>query len=141
MFYPTPPLIALNWEFPFFYPDATTVVIYVGNARGDILAAHLSLSDLAALSGDSQGPVPCQRRANHNPNRAVRFKLTARAANSSLRDARHAQEALAPGGGGSATTEGVGGESRAGTAGHRFVCVWGGVCHVMPNRNWYGRLG
>ena len=97
-------------------------MIYVGTGRGDVMAAHLSLSDLVALSGDAKGPVLCQRRANHNPNRAVRFKLTPRAANSSLRDARHAQEAHAAGETGSAAA-GVGGrKSRAFTAGPR--CVW-----------------
>lgn len=66
-------------------------VIYAGNERGDILAIHLSPSELATLCGEETGPVPCQRRANHNPYRHVRVKLTPQTAYISLRAACRAQ--------------------------------------------------
>lgn len=74
-------------------------IIYVGNGSGDIVAAHLSLTELAELSGDSKGPVPCQRRANHNPYRAVRVELTPHASRISLQTACRAQRQAAVGGG------------------------------------------
>lgn len=78
-------------------PEIT--VIYVGNRSGDIVAAHLSLAELATLSGDSKGPVPCQRRTNHNPYRAVRVELTPQASQMSLQAACRAQRQAAVGGG------------------------------------------
>lgn len=65
--------------------------IYAGNEYGDIVALHLSSSELTALTEDKRGPVACQRRANHNPYRAVRVKLTTRQAEISLRAAYRAQ--------------------------------------------------
>lgn len=70
-------------------------MVYVGNASGDIIAAHLSRAELAMLSGDANGPVPCQRRANHNPYRAVRVELTQDAAHISLQVACRAQRQAA----------------------------------------------
>lgn len=67
------------------------MVIYAGNERGDIVATRLSPSELATLCGEAQGPVPCQRRPNHNPYRHVRVKLTPQNANISLRAAFRAQ--------------------------------------------------
>ena len=78
-----------------------------------------------ALSGAAKGPVPCQRRINHNPNRAVRFKLTPQVANNSLREARRTQEALVAGVWGSAAAGVGGGKSRACTVGPRCGFVGG----------------
>eukprot|EP00904_Undaria_pinnatifida_P002793 jgi/Undpi1/12514/HiC_scaffold_6.g02183.m1 len=68
-------------------------VLYVGNGRGDILAAHLSFQQLVELSGNGKGPVACQRRVNHNPNRAVRVRITPRTATNSFQEACRAQTA------------------------------------------------
>lgn len=78
---------------------ADVTVIYVGNERGDILAAHLSPSELAELSSDARGPVPCQRRSNHNPYRAVRVKLTPQKASVSFQSACRAQRQAVAGAG------------------------------------------
>ncbi|CAM9206262.1 unnamed protein product [Scytosiphon promiscuus] len=66
-------------------------VLYAGNGSGDVVVAHLSPNELAELSGDAGGPVPCQRRDNHNPYRAVRVKLTPQAARISFQAACRAQ--------------------------------------------------
>lgn len=73
-------------------------MIYVGNGSGDIVAAHLSPTELAELSGVAKGPVPCQRRPNHNPYRAVRVELTPQTARFSLQVACRAQKKAAVGG-------------------------------------------
>lgn len=79
-------------------------MVYVGNGSGDIVAAHLTRAELAKLSGDANGPVPCQRRPNHNPYRAVRMELTPQASNISIQAARRTQRRAA---------------AKAGTAGAR----------------------
>eukprot|EP00903_Cladosiphon_okamuranus_P012920 g12063.t1 len=82
-------------------------VVYVGNGSGDIVAAHLSRAELAELSGDAKGPVPCQRRPNYNPYRAVRVELRRHAAHVSLQAACSAQRKAAAkaGTGGAQTTK------------------------------------
>ncbi|CAM9705457.1 unnamed protein product, partial [Ectocarpus sp. 4 AP-2014] len=87
-----------------------TTLIYVGNGNGDIVVAHLSPTELAELSGAAKGPVPCQRRPNHNPYRAVRVELTPQVARFSLQAACRAQKQAAAGENGGA---GVAGGVRA----------------------------
>ena len=70
-------------------------MVYVGNGSGDIVAAYLSRAELAELSGHAKGPVPCQRRANHNPYRAVRMELSQQAAHISFQAACRAQRKVA----------------------------------------------
>lgn len=85
-------------DHPRFLPKhrmSEGTVVYVGNGRGDIVAAHLSRAELVELSGDANGPVPCQRRPNHNPYRAVRVELTQQAAHISLQAACRAQRQAA----------------------------------------------
>ncbi|CAM9375604.1 unnamed protein product, partial [Ectocarpus fasciculatus] len=79
-----------------------TTVIYVGNGSGDIVAAHLSPTELAELSGAAKGPVSSQRPPTYNPYRAVRVKLTPQAARFSLQTACRAQKMAAAGGNGAA---------------------------------------
>lgn len=88
------------------WPPTETTLIYVGNGNGDIVAAHLSPTELAELSGDAKGPVPSQRRPNHNPYRAVRVELTPQVARLSLQAACHAQKQAAAGGNGEAGVAG-----------------------------------
>lgn len=71
------------------------MIMYCGNERGDILVANLSPSELAELSGDAKGPVPCQRRTNHNPYRAVRVALSPQNAMISFKSACRAQRKAA----------------------------------------------
>lgn len=63
------------------------MVLYVGNERGDIIVAHLTHSELAALSGEDGGCLPCQRGTNHNPYRTVHVKLAPYEAKMSLHTA------------------------------------------------------
>lgn len=70
-------------------------MVYVGNGSGDIVAAHLSRAELAELSGHATGPVPCQRRPNHNPYRAVRVELSQQTADISFQAACRAQRMAA----------------------------------------------
>lgn len=72
-----------------------TTIIYAGNERGNIVAAYLTTGELTALTGDAQGPLSCQRRANHNPYRAVRVALAPQQASISLRAAYRAQRKAA----------------------------------------------
>ncbi|CAM9150457.1 unnamed protein product, partial [Hapterophycus canaliculatus] len=70
---------------------AEKTLLYAGNGSGDIIVAHLSPNELADLSGNAKGPVPCQRRANYNPYRAVHVELTPQAERISLQAACRAQ--------------------------------------------------
>ncbi len=90
--------LAFHAPTAFFLPARNlqeTSAVYVGNGSGDVVVAYLSAAELAELSGDANGPVPCQRRANHNPYRAVRVELTQQAAKISLQVACRAQRKAA----------------------------------------------
>eukprot|EP00752_Nemacystus_decipiens_P009657 g8628.t1 len=92
--------------YPLVMATSTEVtVVYAGNGSGDIIAAYLSRAELAELSGHANGPVPCQRRPNHNPYRAVRVELSQQAAHISFQAACRAQR--------KAATKGATGGARA----------------------------
>ncbi|CAB1110919.1 unnamed protein product [Ectocarpus sp. CCAP 1310/34] len=100
------PLVVFAMSFVHRWPPTETTLIYVGNGNGDIVAAHLSPTELAELSGPAKGPVPCQRRPNHNPYRAVRVELTPQVARFSLQAACRVQKQAAAGGNGEAGVAG-----------------------------------